>query len=81
VKSGGIVFDPPSPGWLGYLDGNDFVKESPPVEADGDLEVKLEGGGRLRGCCSVFTNDDAHTCVSARLEPEEFVEPPVSEAD
>jgi hypothetical protein len=81
VKSGGIIFDPPSPGWLGYLDGNDFLKECPPAEADGDLDVNLEGGGKLRGCCHVFETSDAQTRVAAQLEPEEFVEPPISEAD
>ncbi len=81
VKSGGIIFDPPSPGWLGYLDGNDFVAQMPPMEADGDLEVTLEGGGKLRGCCCVFETSHAQTCVTAKLEPVEFVEPPVSEAD
>jgi hypothetical protein len=80
VQSGGVVFDYPACGWRAYLNGSETVNMGPPY-ADCNLTVDLEGGGELRGVCSLVELDVLQAQVESGCQPDEFVEPTIIEAE
>jgi hypothetical protein len=80
VKSGGVMFDFPTSGWRAYLNGIDSANMCPPY-ADCSLTVDLEGGGELRGVCSVVEVDVQRAQVESACQPDQFIEPTIAEAE
>lgn len=74
------MFDFPTNGWRAYLKGNDLVDMRLPCE-ECNLTVDLEGGGKLRGTCSVVEVDVRQAQVESGSEPDQFVEPTITEAE
>ena len=73
IQSGGIELEYPT-GWHACLTGsnlsNTFARDQ-----DCTLDVYLEGGGQLRGVCSVVKLDTEEVEVESDGEPADFVEP------
>jgi hypothetical protein len=80
VQSGGVMFDFPTNGWRACLSGSELVNMHPPY-ADCSLTVDLEGGGKLRGVCSVVEIDVLQAQVESPSQPDQFIEPTISEAE
>jgi hypothetical protein len=80
VQSGGVVFDYPASGWRAYLSGNEMVNMGP-LYAECKLAVDLEGGGELRGVCSLIELDIRQAQVESGCQPDEFIEPTIIEAE
>ena len=79
VQSGGVMFDYPTNGWRAYLKGNDLANMQRYEECN--LTVDLEGGGQLRGLCSVVDVDVRQAEVESGCEPDQFIEPTITEAE
>lgn len=79
IQSGGIELEYPT-GWHACLNGrnlsNTFARDQ-----DCTLDVDLEGGGQLRGVCSLVELDSEGVQVASDGEPAEFVEPFSSEPE
>jgi hypothetical protein len=80
VQSGGVMFDFPTNGWRACLRGNDLVGMHLPY-GECNLTVDLEGGGKLRGMCSVVEVDVRQAQVESGSEPDHFEEPTIIEAE
>lgn len=80
VQSGGVMFDYPTSGWRAYLNGSETASLQPPY-TDCRLTVDLEGGGQLRGVCSVVEMDVRQAEVESVSEPDQFIEPTIIEAE
>jgi hypothetical protein len=80
IESGGVMFDFPASGWRAYLNGSDMRSLTEPFEKC-SLTVDLEGGGELRGACSVVELGLGEAQVESDCQPEQFVEPTIAEAD
>ena len=74
------MFDFPTSGWRAYLNGSQLVNVCPPC-ADCSLTVDLEGGGTLKGTCSVVEVDVWQAQVESGCQPDQFVEPSIIEAE
>jgi hypothetical protein len=74
------MFDYPSLGWRAYLHGSDIAKIGKP-NAECSLTVDLEGGGELKGVCSVIELGAGEAEVESNCLPEQFVEPTIAEPD
>lgn len=73
IQSGGIELEYPT-GWRACLTGNNLANTFA-RDQNCTLDVDLEGGGQLRGVCSVVKLDREGLEVEADCEPSEFVEP------
>jgi hypothetical protein len=80
VQSGGVMFDFPTNGWRACLKGNDLADLQLSHE-ECSLAVDLEGGGKLRGMCSVVEVEARQAQVESGSEPDQFVEPTIIEAE
>jgi hypothetical protein len=80
VQSGGVMFDYPTSGWRAYLKGNDLATIRAPFD-DCNLDVELEGGGTLQGVCSVVDVDVRQAEVESGCQPDQFIEPTITEAE
>lgn len=80
VESGGVEFDFVSSGWRAFLNVNHLADVRPPY-SDCSLTVDLEGGGELRGCCSVVEVGGTQAEVESGCDPDEFIEPVTAEAE
>jgi hypothetical protein len=80
VQSGGVMFDYPLSGWRACLNGSEMVNMSPPI-AECNLTVDLEGGGELRGVCSLVELDVRQAQVESTCQPDRFIEPTLGEAE
>src|SRR4051812_35155246 len=79
VQSGGVELDYPT-GWKACLNGSNLANMSAPY-SDCTLAVDLEGGGQLRGSCSVIELEPQQIQVQSDGEPAGFVQPTCAEAD
>jgi len=80
VQAGGVMFDYPTSGWRAYLSGTELSNMHPPY-AECRLAVELEGGGKLRGVCSVVETNIQQAQVESACEPDQFIEPVSTEAE
>lgn len=80
VQSGGVMFDDSTCEWRAYLNGSAMENIRPPY-ADCSLVVDLEGGGELRGACSVVGLDVQQAEVESTADPDKFIEPSIAEAE
>ena len=79
VLAGGVELDYPT-SWRASLTGSKIRNISVSGE-DCTLNLDLEGGGQLRGLCSVVDLTLEEVQVESHCEPTEFVEPIAAEPD
>ena len=80
VQSGGVVLEYATSGWRAFLNVSEMSDLCPPY-SDCNLAVDLEGGGELRGCCSVVEVGSMQAQVESGCDPDQFVEPSIGEAE